>query len=214
MRNFKWSPWEAAQSWFAEERVSIKAYLFIMWTATWLASDEILQPIAIPSLQRIGVNSILQDDNTRPHCQAVKRLPWNANSPDLNPIEHLWDELGRRIRQNQPPPKTLAEQLQNLPQEWNSIPQSVRLNLVQSMRGCCRGYLVDTPVRTVQTFLDIPSWWMGLSGVSTLNLVSFLVRSNVNVPTVIFSFGGCPVLSPLCLFAFFELHMDLSGSIK
>ena len=25
----------------------------------------------------------------------VKELDWSAKSPDLNPIEHLWDELER-----------------------------------------------------------------------------------------------------------------------
>ena len=28
----------------------------------------------------------------------IRVLPWLASSPDLNPIEHMWDHLDRQIR--------------------------------------------------------------------------------------------------------------------
>ena len=59
------------------------------------------------------------DDNARPHrsravieClrqNAISRLPWPARSPDLNPLEHLWDILGRKIREITPLVQTLLE---------------------------------------------------------------------------------------------------------
>jgi transposase len=47
------------------------------------------------------------DDNARPHrsravtaylqSEAVTSVPWPAMILDLNPIEHIWDMLGRRM---------------------------------------------------------------------------------------------------------------------
>jgi hypothetical protein len=44
---------------------------------------------------------IFQHDNARrPHIPQITRtfLHWPARSSDLNPIEHVWDKMGRRLR--------------------------------------------------------------------------------------------------------------------
>ncbi|GFV38483.1 transposable element Tcb2 transposase [Trichonephila clavipes] len=49
--------------------------------------------------------AIFQQDNARPHtarvAQDLKRhfqiLPWPARSPDLSPVEHVWDQLKRQM---------------------------------------------------------------------------------------------------------------------
>jgi hypothetical protein len=54
--------------------------------------------------------------------------------PDLSPIEHLWDELGRRVRHRQNPPETLQELRDALVHKWNNIPQAFTHRLIGSMR--------------------------------------------------------------------------------
>ena len=43
-------------------------------------------------------------------------------SPDLSPIEHLWDQSDRQVRQCQPPPATRGQLTRALVEEWNNIP--------------------------------------------------------------------------------------------
>ena len=112
--------------------------------------DEILRPVVVPFLGRMNQGAIFQDDNARPHHGRVvnefirqvniRRLDWPANSPDLNPIEHTWDELGRRFcRHNLP--QTLVQLRQRLIQEWNNIPHETTRRCVQSMRRRCQACL-------------------------------------------------------------------------
>ena len=58
-----------------------------------------------------------------------KSASWPSNLPDLNPIEHLWDDLDRRVRSRQPVPQTQQELQQVLEQEWGRIPQDRILSI-------------------------------------------------------------------------------------
>ena len=86
---------------------------------------------------------LLHQDNARPHTawatQAllaqhnIPTLLWPAVTPDMAPIEHVWDEIGRRLqtrghRQNLPALEAA------LVYEWNILPQAFFQRLVNSMR--------------------------------------------------------------------------------
>ncbi|UYV84127.1 hypothetical protein LAZ67_X001268 [Cordylochernes scorpioides] len=66
--------------------------------------DDVLRPVTLHYLQGVP-NALYQQDNARPHTarisqqalQDVQMLPWPPYSPDLSPIEHVWDIIGRRL---------------------------------------------------------------------------------------------------------------------
>ncbi|GFX71663.1 transposable element Tcb1 transposase [Trichonephila clavipes] len=104
-----------------------------------------LHPYVRPYAAAIGNDFILMDDNARPHRARIveedhglERMKWPARSPDLNPIEHLWDYLGREVAALNPPPRSLHELKQGLLCVWSSLPIPVSDNLINSMGNRCR----------------------------------------------------------------------------
>lgn len=104
--------------------------------------DEILRPHVVPFVRQHHLT--FQQDNARPHVARVCRdflatqnivpIDWPPYSPDLSPIEHLWDELDRRIRNRRNPPNTLPQLANALVQEWNNIPIRKVNALMNSMQ--------------------------------------------------------------------------------
>ena len=70
--------------------------------------DGIIEPVVVPYLRQHNI-WIFQQDNARLHTARhihnilrihnVNVLQWPARSPDLSPIEHLWDHLGHQVRE-------------------------------------------------------------------------------------------------------------------
>jgi hypothetical protein len=44
----------------------------------------------------------------------IQEMEWPAVSPDLNPIEHVWDRLNRSVRGRPIPPQTVQDLEQTL----------------------------------------------------------------------------------------------------
>ncbi|GFV97132.1 transposable element Tcb1 transposase [Trichonephila clavipes] len=62
-------------------------------------------------------------------------------SPDLNPIEHVWDFLGRRLAAGTLPPVTIRELRLALQDEWAAMPQQLIDTIILSMGRRCETYL-------------------------------------------------------------------------
>ncbi|XP_046552010.1 proteoglycan 4-like [Haliotis rubra] len=95
-----------------------------------------LHPVTSPSGR---TTTVLTTAFLRNHNIIV--LPWPSKSPDLNPIEHLWDELDRRLRRRQPQPQTLPQLAAALQAEWTSITQNVIRHLIASMGRRCQAVI-------------------------------------------------------------------------
>ncbi|UYV73127.1 Transposase [Cordylochernes scorpioides] len=101
--------------------------------------DDVLRPVTLPYLQGVH-NALYQQDNARPHTarisqqalQDVQMLPWPPYSPDLSPIEHVWDIIGRRLHAL-PQPRSEDELWQMVEREWRAIPQDVIRTLIDSL---------------------------------------------------------------------------------
>lgn len=113
--------------------------------------EDILQEAVVPFGPLIGEQFILMHDNARPHVARVvneyldevgiRRLDWPACSPDLNPIEHFWDQLKRAVRRRPMQPGTLQELRIALSQEYNLIPQERIVTLIHSLPSRMRSVI-------------------------------------------------------------------------
>ncbi|CDR18852.1 unnamed protein product [Oncorhynchus mykiss] len=110
--------------------------------------DEILRPLVRPYAGAVGPWFLQMQDYARPHvagvCQqflqeeGIDAMDWPARSPDLNPIEHIWDIMSRSIHQRHVAPQTVQELADALVQVWEEIPQETIRNLIRSMPRHCR----------------------------------------------------------------------------
>ena len=79
--------------------------------------NKILRPIVWPFISHH--HPMFQHDNAQHHvarictqfleAENVPVLPWPAYSPDMSPIEHVWDALDRHVRQRVPVPANIQQ---------------------------------------------------------------------------------------------------------
>ncbi|GFV41148.1 transposable element Tcb1 transposase [Trichonephila clavipes] len=105
--------------------------------------DEILLPHVRLFRGAVGDKFVFMDDNATCHrtlavqdCldnEGIQRLVGPARSPDLNPIENVWDALGMQVAGRNYPPTNKNSLIHALTEEWDKLPQQLLDNVVQSM---------------------------------------------------------------------------------
>ncbi|GFW10858.1 transposable element Tcb2 transposase [Trichonephila clavipes] len=105
--------------------------------------DEVLLPHVRLFRGAVGGKFVFMDDNATcrrtlavQDCldnEGIQRLVWPARSSDLNPIENVWDALGRQVAGRNYPPTNKNTLIRALTEEWDKLPQQLLDNVVQSM---------------------------------------------------------------------------------
>jgi hypothetical protein len=107
--------------------------------------DNVLAPRVVPHFDNhaLADRSMFMDDNARPHRarivqhvlqqEAVQTITWPAMSPDINPIEHVWDFIFQKINQRNPKCQNIYELRTAILQEWQQFPQEWLRRRVRGM---------------------------------------------------------------------------------
>ncbi|GFX09646.1 transposable element Tcb2 transposase [Trichonephila clavipes] len=144
--------------------------------------NEVLLPYVRLFRGAMGLQFLFMDDNAPCHrtvaseqlleSEDIERMDWPARSPDLNPIEHVWDFLGRRLAARTLPPVTIRELRLALQDEWAAMPQQLIDTLILSMSRRCETCLavreIISPTKDRMFLAGLPS--QGCSAFSRIAL--------------------------------------------
>ncbi|GFX08848.1 transposable element Tc1 transposase [Trichonephila clavipes] len=113
--------------------------------------DEVLESYVRLFRGAVGPDFIFMDDNAPCHrvvliddfleTENIQRMSWPVNSPDLNPIEHVWDMLGRQIAALSHPPSSVTELKRALQEAWNRLSPQLIHHLIAGMVNRCAAFL-------------------------------------------------------------------------
>lgn len=129
--------------WGCFSSAGVGSLVFIDGNMTGEMYREILDKNLFQSTKKLKMGNgwLFQHDNDPKHRAAivtnwlnrcrVERLKWPSSSPDMNPIEHLWDEIERRMKKHQP--KNVQELKDSLVRVWEAVEGEVLKKLVDSV---------------------------------------------------------------------------------
>ncbi|KFM75075.1 Transposable element Tc3 transposase, partial [Stegodyphus mimosarum] len=79
-----------------------------------------------PCHRAVLVDDVLETEN-------IQHMSWPANSPDLNPIKHVWNMFGRQIAALSHPLSSVTEPKRTVQEAWNRLSPLLIHHLIASM---------------------------------------------------------------------------------
>jgi transposase len=106
-----------------------------------ILAGELQQTI---SEQHLDVTKVrFQHDNDSKHSSLstlkclkklkLRVLPWPSQSPDINPMEHVWRQLKRQLAKYPTAPSGVDELWERVQAEWQKVPRSFVRALIRSL---------------------------------------------------------------------------------
>ena len=106
-----------------------------------ILNDELIQTLEYYEYSKDDI--VFQQDNDPKHTSRLAKnwfaeneievLDWPPQSPDLNPIEHLWIELKKRLNSYSNEATSMHQLWERIEETWNSISIETCMNLIESM---------------------------------------------------------------------------------
>lgn len=134
---------QSVMVWGAMSAAGVGPLCFIKGRVNAASYQEILEHFMLPSAEKLygDEDLVFQHDLAPAHSakttgkwftdHGITVLNWPANSPDLNPIENLWDIVKRKLRDARP--NTLDELKAAIEASWASITPQQCHRLIASM---------------------------------------------------------------------------------
>ncbi|GFU59343.1 actin-related protein 3 [Trichonephila clavipes] len=112
--------------------------------------------------------------------KGIQCLVWPARSPDLNPIENVWDALGRQVAGRNYPPTNENTLIHAITEEWDKLPQQLLDNVVQTIAIRETAKIGDQAVRRLGRGIDDLDFYIGDEAIdSTGYSVKYPIRHGI-----------------------------------